>query len=90
MPGQSGGPEIAKPVFGREGANIIAPGFTTDGPYAGSATVYQAYRELPCFGVRYPVIGSWIVAGQAAGIGIREDATPITQNTSQFVPHYFR
>ena len=90
MPGQSGGPEIAKPVFGRKGANIIAPGFTTDGPYTGSATVYQAYREPPCFGGRHPVIGSWIVTGQAAGIGIREDATPITQNTSQFVPHYFR
>ena len=25
----------------------------------------------------------------AAGIGIREDATPITCNTSRFVPHYF-
>jgi glutathionylspermidine synthase len=34
------------------------------------------------------VIGSWIVAGQPAGIGIREDDTPITRDTSRFVPHY--
>jgi glutathionylspermidine synthase len=35
----------------------------------------------------YPVLGSWLVASQPAGIGIREDATPITKDTSRFVPH---
>jgi glutathionylspermidine synthase len=88
-PGLTGGPEVSKPIFGREGANIAAPGIATDGPYAGQPRVWQAYAELPAFGGRYPVLGSWIVAGQPAGLGIREDATPITRDTSRFVPHLF-
>lgn len=88
-PGQTGGPEIGKPLWGREGANISAPGIETDGPYAADRKVWQAYAELPVFGGRYPVIGSWIIAGEPAGIGIREDATPITRDTSRFVPHLF-
>jgi len=88
-PGKTGGPEIAKPLWGREGANISAPGIETDGPYADQKKLYQAYAELPVFGGRYPVIGSWIIAGEPAGIGIREDATPITRDTSRFVPHLF-
>ncbi|MBR0667239.1 glutathionylspermidine synthase family protein [Roseomonas hellenica] len=88
-PGKTGGPEIAKPLWGREGANITAPGIVTDGPYAGQPMLYQAYAELPVFGGRYPVVGSWIIAGEARGIGMREDATPITRDTSRFVPHLF-
>jgi glutathionylspermidine synthase len=88
-PGRTGGPEIAKPLWGREGANITAPGIETDGPYADQPKVWQEYAELPCFGGRYPVIGSWIVAGEPAGIGIREDATPVTRDSSRFVPHCF-
>ena len=30
-----------------------------------------------------------MVNGYACGIGIREDATPVTRNTSRFVPHLF-
>ncbi len=88
-PGKTGGREIAKPYFGREGANISAPGVETDGPYAAQPRVYQAYAELPCFAGRYPVLGSWVIAGRASGLGIREDATPITRDTSRFVPHFF-
>jgi glutathionylspermidine synthase len=88
-PGLTGGREISKPVFGREGANIAAPGIETDGPYADQKRVWQEYAELPVFGGRYPVLGCWIVAGRPAGLGIREDATPITRDTSRFVPHFF-
>jgi glutathionylspermidine synthase len=88
-PGRCGGPEISKPLWGREGANIAAPGIETDGPYAAQPRVWQRYEELPRFGGRYPVIGSWIIAGEPRGIGIREDSTPITRDTSRFVPHYF-
>jgi glutathionylspermidine synthase len=35
------------------------------------------------------VIGSWIVGDRAAGMGIREDASPITRNSSRFIPHWF-
>ena len=37
----------------------------------------------------YPVLGSWVIDGTAAGIGIRESATPVTDNLSAFVPHLF-
>ena len=89
-PGRTGGLEIAKPLFGREGANITAPGLQTDGPYGAEGFVYQRWAELPRVDGRYAVIGSWIIAGVPHGIGIREDATPITCDTSRFVPHFFR
>ncbi len=88
-PGRTGGPEIGKPLWGREGANIAAPGIETPGPYAGQPRIWQAYAELPCFDGRYPVLGSWVVGGRARGLGIREDRTPITRDTSRFVPHFF-
>lgn len=88
-PGRCGGLEISKPLWGREGANVSAPGLETDGPYASQPRVWQAYAELPCFDGRYPVIGSWVIGGEPCGIGIREDATPVTRDTSRFVPHLF-
>jgi glutathionylspermidine synthase len=42
---------------------------------------------MRCFDGNYPVIGSWIIGDEACGIGIREDATMITRNSSRFVPH---
>ena len=48
-----------------------------------------ADAPLPDFDGHHPVIGSWVIANQAAGIGIREDTSPITGNNSRFVPHYF-
>jgi glutathionylspermidine synthase len=89
-PGRTGGPEIGKPFWSREGANLRLPdGTETPGPYGGQPRVWQAWAELPCFGGRYPVLGSWVVAGRPCGLGIREDATPVTRNTSRFVPHAF-
>nr|WP_272876006.1 glutathionylspermidine synthase family protein [Neoroseomonas soli] len=88
-PGKTGKPEIAKPLWGREGSNISAPGIETDGPYGDQPRVWQEYAELPVFGGRYPVLGSWIIAGEARGLGIREDATPVTRDSSRFVPHLF-
>jgi len=84
---------VKKPLFAREGANIelVREGrsLTTEGRYGSEGFIYQEVKELPAFAGRYPVIGSWIVNGLAAGIGIREDDSPITKNTSRFVPHYF-
>lgn len=88
-PGHTGGPELSKPFWGREGANIAAPGLETPGPYGHQPLLWQSYAELPCFAGRYPVLGSWIIAGRPHGLGIREDATPITRDTSRFVPHFF-
>jgi glutathionylspermidine synthase len=33
------------------------------------------------------VLGAWVVDGEAAGLGIREAETLITDNQSRFVPH---
>lgn len=89
-PGRTGAEEIQKPLWGREGANIFAPGgLSTPGPYGSRGSVWQAWAPLPCVDGRYPVLGSWIVAGKAVGLGIREDDTPITRDTSRFVPHLF-
>ncbi len=52
-PGRTGGPEIGKPFWGREGANVVAPrGAATPGPYADQPAVWLRYAELPCFGGR--------------------------------------
>ncbi len=83
-------------LLSREGANVSVSGRAgalaapapEPGPYGAEGHVYQGYAPLPDFGGRYPVIGAWIVGDQAAGMGIREDDTPITRNTSRFVPHY--
>jgi glutathionylspermidine synthase len=51
--------------------------------------VWQRYIEPPVFDGMYPVVGSWIIGSTSHGMGIRESATPITDNRSPFVPHYF-
>lgn len=86
------GKAVAKPKLGREGADIqvLEPGASPRaGDYGQEGFVFQAHHPLPEFSGRYPVVGSWVIASQPAGIGIREDADPITRNSSAFVPHYF-
>ena len=51
--------------------------------------IYQEWFNVPNFEGNYPTIGSWIINGRAAGIGIREDKSPIAKNSSRFVPHCF-
>ena len=79
-----------KPILAREGGNVqlVRDGRVIaqkDGPYTG-AVIYQGLYDLPDFGGNRPVVGSWIVDGAPAGIGIREDG-PITGNLARFVPH---
>ncbi|HWE04520.1 MAG TPA: glutathionylspermidine synthase family protein [Tepidisphaeraceae bacterium] len=88
---QPAGDHVRKPILSREGANVqvVVGGkmyAQTEGDY-GEPFVYQAYQPVRGFDGNYPVIGSWMVNGYACGIGIREDLSPITQNTSRFVPH---
>ncbi len=85
---------VSKPFLSREGCNINVHrgGKITEyeGSYHDSATVYQRLAPLPCFDGNYPVLGSWVINGEPAGIGIREDKSEVTTNTSRFVPHLFR
>jgi len=88
------GDYVEKPIYSREGANvdIWVNGKSvekTDGEYGSEGYVYQQYAPLPNFEGNYPVIGSWLIGGEAAGMGIRESDDLITGNTSRFVPHYF-
>ncbi|HXC28298.1 MAG TPA: glutathionylspermidine synthase family protein [Stellaceae bacterium] len=82
------GPCVEKPIYGREGKDVRLLG-AGDRPSGHRDRVYQAVAPLPVFDGWHALIGSWIVGGKAAGMGLREDRTPITRNTSRFVPHYF-
>lgn len=83
---------VRKPFFSREGANIEAidaqgRAMRTDGPYVDGPLVRQAWHPLPDFEGGYPLIGSWVVGDRACGMGLREDSTAITMDSSRFVPH---
>ena len=82
---------VRKPFWSREGANItIVRGdqiHTTEGPYDAEASVCQQYVPLPDCDGWHPMIGSWIIGDEAAGIGIREDRGLVHGNLSRFVPH---
>jgi glutathionylspermidine synthase len=83
---------VRKPLYSREGANVelVVGGEAVDsdgGPYGAEGFVRQGIAPLPRFGDSYVVLGSWIAAGVPCGLSVREDASPITKNTSRFVPH---
>jgi len=83
---------VKKPFLSREGTNItivenektIA---NTDGDYGAEGFIYQELCKLPDFDGNFPVIGSWVIGQEPAGIGIRESSGLITDNLSRFVPH---
>jgi glutathionylspermidine synthase len=77
---------VEKPFFSREGEDIYVGNYFSPGK---PEVIYQSYQELPDYSGNYPVAGSWIVGSEPAGMGIREDKTPITNNLSRFVPHLF-
>lgn len=85
------GEYVSKPYWSREGSNVrmhTRGGLIQNaGNYGDQPLIYQEYYHLPSFEGHHPVIGSWIIGENAAGIGIREDTTRITGNFSRFVPH---
>jgi len=84
---------VRKPLMSREGANItlirdndtIA---TTAGPYDGPQIV-QALAPDAIFDHRHTVLGLWMIDQDCCGLGVRESFSPITDNLSSFVPHFF-
>ena len=93
-PGALAGKQVRKPIYSREGANVqVLDGASvvaeTPGAYGAEGFVYQAYTQSPNFDGNHAVIGSWVIASEPAGIGVREDVSAITRDTSRFVPHYF-
>jgi glutathionylspermidine synthase len=83
---------VRKPLYSREGANvsIVVDGTAVDqdeGPYGAEGFIRQGLATLPQFADNYVAFGSWIAAGQPCGLSAREDLSPITKNTSRFLPH---
>lgn len=83
---------VKKPILSREGANIeMVQNDTvlqqTTGEYGQEGYIYQELFALPCYDGNYPVIGSWIIGQESAGIGIREARNLVTDNLSRFIPH---
>lgn len=86
---------VKKPLYSREGANVTINTETeevasTDGKYGEEGYIYQDVALLPKFDDNYPVLGSWVIDGESAGMGIRESKSLITNNLSRFIPHIFR
>ncbi len=93
---------VRKPLHSREGSNITlitddGQKTETAGPYTDRLQIDQRLATPASFADalrpgtrRYPVLGLWMIDQECGGMGIREDATPITGNLSSFVPHYFR
>ena len=84
---------VRKPLMSREGANITlvrdnATVVSTPGPYNGRQ-IYQALAPTATFDNRHAVLGLWMIDQDCCGMGIRESFSPITDNLSAFVPHFF-
>jgi glutathionylspermidine synthase len=83
---------VRKPLYSREGANVelIVAGSAVDsdsGPYGSEGFIRQAIAPLPQYDGNYVVLGSWVASGKPCGLSVREDVSPITKNTSRFLPH---
>lgn len=80
-----------KPLLSREGANVTlidgAASASQPGPYGAEGYILQALAPLPNFGGRRPVVGSWVIGDEAAGVGMREGDGAITTDAARFVPH---
>lgn len=91
---------VKKPFFGREGGQIsVFRNWIEEGKAAEplqwdaaaqGGFVYQRIAPLAESGGNFAVLGSWLIDGEPAGMGIRESRNMVTTNTSRFVPHLFR
>lgn len=86
---------VKKPYMSREGSNIIL--FEngkkideTTGMYGNEGYIYQELKKLPEYNGMYPMLGSWIMNGKFAGIGMRETSRLITDGSAYFVPYTIR
>jgi glutathionylspermidine synthase len=76
---------VQKPLYSREGEDVTI--LRRGDPVDPEFHIFQEYAPIPEFEGRTPVIGSWVIGEEAAGIGIRESSGPITDNLSHFIPH---
>ncbi|HTJ29030.1 MAG TPA: glutathionylspermidine synthase family protein [Acidobacteriaceae bacterium] len=88
---------VRKPLLGREGAGVSVfrnyawqEGAPVKADAGEDGFVYQAMASLAQIDKGAMIVGSWLIDGEPAGMGIRESDGMITTNTSRFVPHLFR
>jgi len=84
-----------KPILSREGANVelVKDNETlecTEGEYGEEGYIYQEYTQLGTEDGNHFIIGSWVIGGEAVGMGVRESNNLITNNTSRIVPHLIK
>jgi glutathionylspermidine synthase len=87
---------VVKPMFGWEGAGVriheangALVASRPERHAAGQECVYQQFVDLPWFaGGNYAILGTWMVGGHAAGLGIRESDHLVTGTDARFVPHF--
>ncbi|GES31267.1 glutathionylspermidine synthase family protein [Streptomyces angustmyceticus] len=82
----------AKPLLGREGAGVTLhqPGAEPAPRAPKDPCCYQELAPLPDFDGNRVVLGAWVVENEAAGLGIRESAGPVTDEYARFLPHVIR
>ncbi|WP_405449548.1 glutathionylspermidine synthase family protein [Streptomyces achromogenes] len=78
---------VAKPLLGREGAGITVHDPGTPPAPREDPCCYQQLAPLPAFDGSHVVLGTWVVAGEPAGLGIRESTGLITDEYARFLPH---
>lgn len=80
----------AKPLLGREGAGVTLHEPGAEPFVRDEQCCYQALCPLPDFEGNRTVLGAWVIDGEAAGLGIRESAGPVTDEYARFLPHVLR
>ena len=87
---------VRKPLFGREGSGveihfpdgkILHP---EEGVDDAVARIVQAYAPLPDFEGDHPLVSTWMIGDNCAGMGVQEDTNLITGSMSRFRPHFVR
>jgi glutathionylspermidine synthase len=85
-------PWVSKPLFGREGNNILIRDRSnilqqTGGEFDGQRRIHQQMARSPRFDGRIPQFGVWMVRDRAVALGMREDDGLIIQGHSLCTPH---
>ncbi|MFB7942318.1 glutathionylspermidine synthase family protein [Streptomyces sp. NPDC127049] len=77
----------AKPLLGREGAGVTLHEPGSEVVVRDEPVCYQGLAPLPDFDGNRTLLGAWVVEDEAAGLGIRESAGPVTDEYARFLPH---
>ncbi|MFD8336637.1 glutathionylspermidine synthase family protein [Streptomyces solisilvae] len=78
---------VAKPLLGREGAGVTVHPPGEEPVLRDEPCCYQELAPLPHFDGNRAVLGTWVVEGESAGLGIRESAGLVTDEYARFIPH---